>query len=76
MSRHSRLLAMMVELAFIEKPESSDRAFLKARGWIPLGKEAFTGLEGYGKMIDGKAVTVNEAEALSIEKDSGKAEGV
>lgn len=46
--------------------------FLKHRGWIPLGKNSSTGLEGWGKIIDGHAVTVGQPEALAIERQQAK----
>lgn len=51
-----------------------DRAFLQARGWLPLGINATTGLEGWGKRIGGRAVTVDQPEALRIEDAASKPE--
>ena len=60
------LAAMMTALAFAA-PENPRRTFLLQHGWVPLGAECTTGIEGWGKVIDGKAVTVDEPEALKME---------
>ncbi len=60
------MIEMLTTMAMLA-PERRERTFLMARGWLPLGREAGTGLEGWGKLIDGRAVTINEPEALALE---------
>lgn len=66
MNRSALLALLLSEMVFVS-PQRPERDFLLAHDWVPLGKEAFTDLEGWGKVIEGKACTVNEAEALSME---------
>jgi len=62
----SHLLAMlMAELAMVA-PSRPERTFLMGRGWLPLGMGC-NGHEGWGRMIDGKAVCIDEPEALQRE---------
>lgn len=42
--------------------------YLKNSGWIPFGKNSSTGLEGWGKMIDGKSVIEDQPKALQIQR--------
>ncbi len=67
MSIRSTHLAAMVAALAMAAPPNPRRKFLMDRGWVPLGAEAFTGKEGWGKLIDGRAVTIDEDEALEIE---------
>lgn len=62
------MLEMMTALAGCTLSPDPECAILRRAGWVPLGKNAITGLEGWGKMIDGKAVTVDQPEALAIER--------
>jgi hypothetical protein len=69
MSRNYRaaaLAAMLAELACVA-PVSRERTFLMDRGWLPLGRAAETGIEGWGKIIDGGSVIVDQPVALEME---------
>jgi hypothetical protein len=55
--RIAALAAIMAELC-LAAPTNPRRKFLMDRGWLPLGAEAFTGVEGWGKVIDEHAVTI------------------
>lgn len=68
--RLGHLIAILTELALVAPPNPR-RTFLLDRGWVPLGAEAFTGIEGWGKVIDGRAVMIPEAEALEREGYQG-----
>ena len=58
---------------FIASQRSPEHEFLVARGWVPLGAHCHTGIPGWGKVIDGEAVTIPENEAL--EREGHKAGG-
>jgi hypothetical protein len=60
------LVAILANLAMVSPPDP-ERRFLFDRGWVPFGANATTGLEGWGKMIDGAAVIVDQPEALARE---------
>jgi len=64
--RADLLALMLAELSLVSEPKP-ERKFLFDRGWVPLGRDALTGLEGWGKVINHKAVTISEAEALELE---------
>lgn len=61
------LVGMLTQLAMMSEPHP-EREFLFDRGWVPLGRNSTTGLEGWGKVIDGRAVMVDQPEALEIER--------
>lgn len=63
--RVALLVSMLSELAFVSPPDP-ERKFLFDQGWVPFGRNAETGLEGWGKMIDGRSVVVDQPEALAI----------
>lgn len=65
MKRGSLMALMLSELAMVA-PQRRERTFLMERGWLPLGMGG-NGHEGWGKMIDGKAVCIDEPEALARE---------
>ncbi len=60
------LAGMLAAMAQVSPPDLG-RQFLLDRGWMPLGAEAGTGVEGWGKVIGGQAVTVPIHEALALE---------
>jgi hypothetical protein len=64
-SRIAGLAALLtgIEAALRGDPE---RAFLSDHGWVPFGRNCTSGLEGWGKMIDGKAVIVDQPKALEL----------
>lgn len=59
-------VAMLSELALVSPPHP-ERRFLFDRGWVSFGANCSTGLEGWGKLIDGRAVIVDQPEALKLE---------
>ena len=56
---------VLAEMAMARRPRK-ERTFLMDRGWLPFGMGT-NGHEGWGKMIDGKAVVIDEPEALAME---------
>jgi len=65
--RLSVLAAMMSALEFAATSDPN-RQFLLDNGWVPLGRNCETGIEGWGKVIDGTAVTVDQPEALRMQR--------
>lgn len=60
------LAYLLAELAAVAPPRA-ESTFLMERGWLPLGKNVSTGIRGWGKVINRRAVTVDEPEALTME---------
>jgi len=59
------LAALLTELSVLQ-PVDPTRKILLDRGWVPLGADCTTGREGWGKVIDGRAVTLDQSEALAL----------
>jgi hypothetical protein len=69
MSRNLEMASLLMAIsALSDPPAQPERTFLQSRGWIPFGANCTTGLEGWGKLIDGKAVIVDQPEALAMER--------
>jgi len=64
--KRSNLMALLLSELAMVAPQRSERAFLMDRGWLPFDMGT-NGHEGWGKMIDGKAVVIDEPEALARE---------
>lgn len=65
------LIAMLTELAMV-RPRDPDGDYLLSRGWVPLGAEALTGVDGWGKVIDRRAVTIPKSGALAMQRELDK----
>ena len=61
------ILATILAELMVSAPPGPERDFLVAHEWVPLGKDAATGVEGWGKLIDGEAVILCQAVALARE---------
>ena len=73
MSIRTDFLAVMLAELCTVAPTNPQREFLLKRGWVPLGAECNTGIEGWGRMVDGESIILPEPKALARECYEGAA---